>query len=354
MSFRDLLKQGTSIGLLQRSLERGRLAHAYLFTGHQLESLETVALTLSKTLNCLNPVRGEHGAAVDCCDVCLNCGKIDHGNHADIHWARPESKSRIIMVDQVRELMRQIQLKPTEADHKVAIIVAADRLRTEAANAFLKTLEEPPPKSVMILLTTETERVLETIVSRCLRLNFAGEGDWKPKGEPPEWLSSFVRLAAGEQKSLLSRYRLMDVVLQELSQNKENIEESLKTRSPLEQHKDAEKELRERWEAELSASVEAAYRRRRAELLGSLQCWLRDVWIRSLGVARDGKTPGGEPPTDELLSLPQLAGTTQVAQRIAPAAAVENLEILEQLQYWLGTNVQEGLALEVALLKLNL
>src|SRR6185436_1663393 len=104
------------------------------------------------------------------------CRKIEGETHSDMHWVRPESKSRIVSVDQMRELMREIQLKPSEAEVKVAVIVAADRLNTQAANAFLKTLEEPPAKSVLILLSTEPQRLLETILSRCLRLNFGAEG----------------------------------------------------------------------------------------------------------------------------------------------------------------------------------
>ena len=139
------------------------------------KTLESLARTLAKTLNCQQPVK-TGGVATDCCDACLNCRKIDQDTHADIHWARPESKSRIITVEQTRELMREIQLKPTEAGYKVAIIAAADRLNVQAANAFLKTLEEPPAKSVLILLSTEPQRILETILSRCLRLNFFGDG----------------------------------------------------------------------------------------------------------------------------------------------------------------------------------
>ncbi len=179
MAFKDFPRHTQGVELLQRSLERRRLAHGYLFSGHQLDELEAIARTLAKTLNCERPVK-KAGVAVDCCDQCLACRKIEHGNHADVHWVRPESKSRIITVDQVRELMREIQLKPAEAEFKVATIIAADRLRVEAANAFLKTLEEPPAKSILILLTTDPQRILETILSRCLRLNFAGEGPRRP------------------------------------------------------------------------------------------------------------------------------------------------------------------------------
>src|ERR1039457_100228 len=139
MAFRDFSAQSQGVQLLQRSLARGRLGHAYLFTGHQLEELETLARTLAKTLNCQYPVKTS-GVATDCCDECLSCKKIAHENHVDIHWARPESKSRVITIDQTRELMREIQLKPTEAEFKVAVIAGADRLNPQAANAFLKTL----------------------------------------------------------------------------------------------------------------------------------------------------------------------------------------------------------------------
>src|SRR3954463_14960574 len=191
MAFADFPEQKQSVDLLQRSLERGRLAHAYLFAGHQLTELEALARTLAKTLNCQNPVRKTpDGPAVDCCDRCLNCRKIDGDTHADVHWVRPESKSRVITIDQMRDLMQEINLKPGEAEYKVAVILAADRLNVQAANAFLKTLEEPPSKSILILLTTDSQRILETILSRCLRLNFAAESGRLLAGPHMEWLES--------------------------------------------------------------------------------------------------------------------------------------------------------------------
>jgi DNA polymerase-3 subunit delta' len=278
---------------------------------------------------------------------------------------RPESKTRIITIEQMRDLMKEMQLKPNEAEYKVAVVVAADRLRTEAANAFLKTLEEPPAKSILILLTTEPQRILETILSRCLRLNFAGEGPQQLVPAQLEWLAKFSEMAAEEQKSLLGRYRLMDVLLRKLSELKTGIEETLTARSPLEQYKDAEKELVEKWEVELSAAIEAEYRRQRADLLAALQWWLRDVWLRAMRIGAELKKPGAEPAAAdsrlsagnssmELLNFPHLTGTQRVAQRISPKDALENLQVIEQLQRWLGTNVQEALAIEVGLLKLKL
>ena len=341
MSFKQFPKQMQGVQLLQRSLARGRLGHAYLFAGHQLEELESLARTLAKTLNCLKPVK-TGGVATDCCDDCPVCRKIDNDTHADMHWVRPESKSRVVTIEQMRELMREIQLKPTEAEYKAAIITAADRLNNQAANAFLKTLEEPPAKSVLILLTTEPQRILETVLSRCLRLNFSGEVARAPDAAHSEWLAQFGALAAMEPKSLMGRYRLLDVLLQKLGEIKSRVDETLTARSPLQRYEDVEKDLREKWEDELAAAIEAEYRRQRADLLLLVQWWLRDVWLLALATG------------NELLNFPKIAGAEAVARRLTPRQALDNLQILEQTQRLLHTNVQEALALEVSLLKLHL
>ena len=356
MAFKDFASdQQQGIELLQRSLARGRLGHAYLFSGQSLEDLEPIARTLAKTLNCARPVKRD-GIAVDSCDACDSCRKINEGAHPDVHWVRPESKSRIISVDQVRELMREIQLKPAQAQYKVATLVAADRLKTEGANAFLKTLEEPPARSILILISTEPQRLLETIVSRCLRLQFASDSARKWDSTQTELLEAFSAIAGQEQKSLLSRYRLLDVLLAKLAAIRETIETSLTERSPMTIHKDAEKDLQDRWEDELKAAIEAEYRRQRASLLMALQYWFRDIWLQTLD-----KIPRSAPASTqtkdierELLNFPNLDVTPRVAARLSWKQALENLQIVELIQRRLHTNVQEALALEIGLLKLHL
>jgi DNA polymerase-3 subunit delta' len=344
MSFADFAGQQRVVQLLQRSLKCGRLAHAYLFTGSQLSELETMAGTLAKTLNCKQPIRaGAAGMPVDSCDRCLSCRKIAEYNHPDVQWVRPESKSRIITIDQIRDLMRVIHLKPTEAEYKVGVIVAADRLNPQAANAFLKTLEEPPAKSVLILISSDPQRLLETILSRCLRLNFAGEADAQVKVAEQTWLTSFAETAGKGAKGMLGRYRLLSALLKRLGEIKAQIETALTAKSPLEKYADIEPKLREKWEDELTASVEAEYRRQRSELLIGFQYWLRDVWLHTMRLP------------DELLTFPMLrTDSAAVAERISPKEATENLRVMEETNRLLGSNVQEALAIEVGLLKLKL
>jgi DNA polymerase-3 subunit delta' len=348
MAFRDFSSHEQGVGLLQRSLERGRLGHAYLFTGHDLAELERLARTLAKVLNCdlrRGEVAGtEPALPVDCCDTCLSCRKIEGGSHSDIHWVRPESKLRVVTVDQMRGLMHEVHLKPTEAEYKVGIVVAADRLNAQAANAFLKTLEEPPPRSVLILLTTDPQRLLETILSRCLRLNFGGDGARRLEPAQREWLEKFATTAAGNQKSLIGRYRLLDVIATRLGELKEEVEAALKDRSPLTKYAEheIEAETLKHWEKELDAAVEAEYRLRRADLLALVQMWLRDVWLGTLSAGAD------------LMHFPELTVSAAVVKRVSSRQALDNLLVLDRAQRLLTTNAQEPLVLEVSLLKLAL
>lgn len=334
MSFRDFPSEDQAVNLLQNSLRRGRLGHAYLFSGPDAEPLEEVAMTLAKTLSCTDRTDG-----TDSCDKCSPCVRIHECKHPDVFWVRPESKSRVITIDQIRDLMQMVQLKPMEARVKVGIIVAVDRLNIAAANAFLKTLEEPPAHSVLILTTTEPQQVLETILSRCLRLKFSPVGIMTP-AEP--WLADFSQIAAAHPSPPLLRYKLLGILGKELAAKKEDVEARLSARSPLETYNDVDPKLREKWEDELTAAVEGEYRRTRQATLNSLQSWLRDVWLTTLSRQT------------EMLRYPQLAETTAaVASRMKTEAAQKNLEVLERTQKLLHTNVQEALILEVGLLNLE-
>lgn len=303
--------------------------------------LEAMAQTLAKVLNCESPKRGANHQPIDSCDRCDSCRRIQEENHPDVLWVKPESKSRVVTIDQIRDLMQTVNLKPTIAQFKIGVLCGADRLNTQAANAFLKTLEEPPARSILILLTTDPQQILETILSRCLRLNFSGERHLKP--EEVAWVESFARMVVAAKGGLLGRYRVLGVLAKELGELKEKIEKTLTAKSPLEKYDDLDPKMREKFEDELVAAIEAEYRRQRSDLLLSLELWLRDVWLKTMGT------------TEDLLSFSRFAPLTDaVARRVSAPEAMENLRIIEQTQQLLGTNIQEALALEVGFLKLKL
>jgi DNA polymerase-3 subunit delta' len=144
----------------------GRLAHAYLFVGPKGVGKYATALALAKQVNCL-----KEGAAWTACD-CVSCRKIDGGNHPDILVIeKPEDKTGI-SIDQIRALKQRLEYRALEAAVKFAIIKDAELIHEEAANAFLKTLEEPRPGTVLILTTAVPDALLSTIRSRCQMVYF--------------------------------------------------------------------------------------------------------------------------------------------------------------------------------------
>jgi DNA polymerase-3 subunit delta' len=263
-------------------------------------------------------------------------------NHPDVTWVYPETKMRQIRVEQTREVIRTVGLRAMEAEYKMVVFVGADRMNAPAANAFLKTLEEPPPRSVMILLSTEPSRLMETILSRCQRLNF-GVGVLRFDEKVLGWIQEFGKAATNAAAGVLARYRLLGTLLTALAKVKTGIEETLTEASPLNRFPDATPDQKERWELELAAAIEAEYRRRRGEYLNGLHTWLRDVWLLAQGMAPD------------FLFLPAFeAASRAVSGRLDELQARRNLECWEATQRLLHTNVQEALALEVGLLRLTL
>ena len=349
MPLAEFTSQKNVIERLQRSLESGRLGHAYLFVGQDLGELEKVGRVLAQTLNCQGSTLAEPVA--DACGKCISCRKIANDNHPDVMTVKPESKMRQVKIGQIirrpssppRVLHELIYQKPVEGGYKVALLVAADRLNTDAANAFLKSLEEPPDRTVFILLSTEPERVLETIRSRCLRLRFAGDGGQAFSQPELDWVKEFAHMAAENDKGLFGRYRLLDSLLRCLAEVNQSIETEVGQASPLSQYDEVPSELRDQWETENKAAIMAEYRLRRSSFLAALQGWLRDVWLQTHGAS------GG------LEFFSDLSESTHiVARRLTHHDAEENLQIIEQTQLTLHTNVGELLALETGLMKLKL
>ena len=154
---------------LEASLKQGRPAHAYLLVGPPNVGKMTLAINLAQAVNCLE------GLGVPC-GICAQCARIAQGHHADlrvvsVNMADDEDSNRTaIGIDDVRDILRQVYLKPYEGAFSVVIIDGAELMSEEAANALLKTLEEPPPQVLMLLLTADEEALLPTIRSRCRRL----------------------------------------------------------------------------------------------------------------------------------------------------------------------------------------
>lgn len=149
-----------AVALLRRSLAEGRVGHAYLITGSPQIGKTTLARTFAQALTCTHPQVTERP-----CGACRACRLVSEGNHPDVRIIEPEGA--YLKIGQIRALQHQVALSPVEGRWKVYILREMERATTEAANALLKTLEEPPSHAVLLLTAGEVEALLPTIVSRC-------------------------------------------------------------------------------------------------------------------------------------------------------------------------------------------
>lgn len=163
----DVHGQERAMAQLGRALAAGRVPHAYLFTGPQGSGKHTAGLALAAALNCLS--RPGHG-----CTECASCAKIAAGIHPDVQTLVREGAAQIIPIDTIREqVIPRLAMAPHEGRVRVFLVEEATALQGPAANALLKTLEEPPPRTHFVLCTSAPDQLLPTIRSRCQRVSFA-------------------------------------------------------------------------------------------------------------------------------------------------------------------------------------
>jgi DNA polymerase-3 subunit delta' len=166
VSFKDIQGQDRAIAFLKSSIENGRIPHAYIFYGPGGVGKKLAAVNFVKAVNCLGSPDNRP------CDSCIPCRKVDSSNHPDVMILKPEKDGGSIPIDDVRALIKDANLKPYEAKKKFYIIDEADGMKEEAANALLKTLEEPPSDSVFILIAESLRKLPSTIVSRSQAVKF--------------------------------------------------------------------------------------------------------------------------------------------------------------------------------------
>jgi DNA polymerase-3 subunit delta' len=164
MALKDIIGQERALRILRGTLKRTRVPSAMLFSGDTGIGKRYAALSYAKAVNCLQP------SGVDCCDVCSSCRKIDAGIHPDVTVLIPEGEG--IKIEAVRKLEELLFLSPYEGKKKVVIMDDADAMNINAANAFLKTLEEPPQDSLILLLSSNPDGLPDTIRSRCTQVRF--------------------------------------------------------------------------------------------------------------------------------------------------------------------------------------
>ncbi len=168
LNWSDIRGHRRTMDVLERAVDTGRVHHAYLFAGPSGIGKRSVALAFAAALNCVERPEDEFREA---CGTCVSCRKVWHIQHPDLHVVEPDGTR--IKIDQIRVIQKAAMTRPYEARHQIVIIDEAHRMTTEAANALLKTLEEPPDTMRLIVVTDQPHNLLDTIRSRCQLVRFA-------------------------------------------------------------------------------------------------------------------------------------------------------------------------------------
>ena len=162
-TFADVVGQEHVVRTLRNAVGHGKVHHAYLFVGSRGTGKTSMAKILAACLNC------EHGPTSDPCGICESCTAIAGATSLDVIEMDAASNNS---VDDIRDLREKVAYAPVSGRHKIYILDEAHMLSPQAWNAFLKTLEEPPPRTIFVLATTEAQKVLPTVVDRCHRFDF--------------------------------------------------------------------------------------------------------------------------------------------------------------------------------------
>jgi DNA polymerase-3 subunit delta' len=327
--FNDIVGQDKALSFLKNNLEHGTTGHAYLFTGPDGVGKRATAVRLAAALNC--PDGG--------CGACASCAKVAAGSHPDVQTVSPTGNT--LKIDQVRELARAIGLKPFEGEFKVYVVEDAHLMTTEAANALLKNLEEPPGYVVFVLTAPGADGLLPTIVSRCQEVAFTA---LRPttlmalltsEGASADRAEIAAALAGGsvaKAKRLASDNAAGDVRAIVL----DRIEE-IGRGSVIDcfEAKEALQPLIKEHGKDGGLPVEA-------EALEIMSSWYRDIVVYQ-ATHDDGL----------LINRDRRDAITNAAAGTDPAAAAQALEILTKTGQAMRTNANKELLLEYALLAVN-
>ncbi len=312
-----------ALEFLRHAEAQDRLAHAYLISGPAGSGKRSLAADLVSALNGTKPSEVFSAAA------------------REVFVAEPESKSRRIVVEQIRNLEHTLQMRTSPGRRKVAIICEADRLQPQAANAFLKTLEEPPANSLLLLLSAMPEALPDTILSRCIPIPLVPQSEKTPEQQTE--LIALLRSAANEKTwSVQHAYGLAQGLQRLLNAIRDGIKaenaDALKQEETRYKNSTDGAWLEDR-EDYYKALTESLYVQRRARVIETLFMWWSDVLRSRTGVERR-----------DLPVLEKEIG--KVAGRFSIAEILRRIRRLEEMRENLNRNIQEALAIEVAFLRI--
>ncbi len=310
--------QQRAFELLQRAVAQNRLPHALLITGTEHAGTQWLVMQMTELLNhCSAP-------------------SLEELTHPMFRLMRPGSKSRAILVDDIRANESFLSLRAAEGEHKIIAILDADRMKEEAANAFLKTLEEPPPQTLIMLITEHPSRLLPTILSRCIRIDLHST-DKKVQLTEVQTLFLPHLLTALEQLGDPCAAIILSVEIQNLLQGRKEVIATRLTKQIKEQAKAISEGTGIRdWEAQNKdatiALIESDYLRERDEVF--------ELFNLAFGQA---VLHASHSPNLELIS-PVLK---QLAEKESLPKLLRRMQSLDKLRHDLVFNIKDSLAFDI-------
>lgn len=305
--------------LLEQSRARGRFAQAYLITGALGAGKRALLEKLAAML------LGQVTAPL---------------KHADVHTIEPQMKSRVIGVDAMQELIGSLQMRSLSGGAKLAIIFDADRMNTSAANALLRTLEEPPGQSYFFLLSTQPEQLLETILSRCIEVPLRSTEKVALSSRQRALLDTLREAPVyGDLAAIFTLVRRFSQLLAEAKAEIEDQSEALfKKEEAVLKQTYARKDAIDDRDDFYKAWTESRYRGEREVLLGIVEQWFADALRQQCGSPEVDHPEHGD-------------ATAELASQLSTAELLRRAAALAALRENFGRNVQEQLAIECAFLK---
>lgn len=322
--------------LVREAHDRQRLAHAFLICGPRGSGKEALAARMIRML------QGGGGGGADLFGgpVEEDVPPLDELEGDRVWILRPQSKSRRIVRDDMQDLEKGVHRVAGPEAWKVGVIVEAHRMTIQTTNAFLKTLEEPPPRTLLLLLTDNPGGLLATVLSRCVRLQLVGEPTLHEGGgtELIEALDAAAGRGFGSPETALGLKAVFAAILAERKAEAEAAGKELLKEEEKALRQAVEGDWLKRREEALKAVTESDYLADRERLFDALQAWMADVLRRCCGA--------------EGFDFPGSAGPTSRAAEAEPLSTIlRRMDAIHELRANLQTNVQEQLALEVGFLK---
>lgn len=324
--------------LISEAHGRGRLAHAFLISGAPGSGKEALAARLIQLVNGGAVAGGGFDLFGE--PVVVETPPLDELESSFVRVIRPRMKSRRVGVEEIRDLEQTLHLAVARGSCKVGVIVEADRMNDQAANAFLKTLEEPPKDTLLLLLTANPQRLLPTILSRCVRLPLLGGRALLANGGA-ELVDALNIAASRGFGTPLAALHLKATFANVLANARSEADDAAKAaeKEEISAYRDGTDGawLKER-EAFHKAAAEAEYLEARTRLFDVLMAWMADL-LRMKANASGLDFPDS---AESLRGIAEGETETKLLQR---------MEALDSLRRTLETNASEGLAIEVGFLK---